>query len=341
MVFMTLLKPTTSQLMTALPTWPMSPSAVNSTDVLQWQAKNIPWEWTPEEFEMQTRMLMMSDCYPRDMLAWLVHGVRWTTTDIPNGSLMFEDQVNLWRNKGAYFRAWVTGTNRAIPDDVVQNVCARLDWHPVWRNSSFANIVDDFVWAREIGEQPRRIAASRKSLSSFGSLELGHASQDHEFRYAAAGIIAKKMRWGQSQNGQPIAGTSEFLKSASLDALSPFFQRALLVACMQNGDAGILEEGLANKARAVWAQKLPEDEQAWWQQKSRIMVWTRENSDRLLEQGIHPLSLIYRERSQDLTLFEDLNPEAFRHGSVLRGLLVQNNDGLLPLPELDMDGPTV
>lgn len=341
---MALLKPTTSQLMQALPGWSIAPEAHNIADFATWQARHVPWTWTPEEFETQTRMLAMNDCPTRDMLAWLLHGVRWGKGDQTGGSSAswkLQDQVDLWKEKAPYIRAWVEGSKASVPEEALQVLCRNLVWHPVGRHSNFANILDDFYWAHEISQKPEKVNALAKPRSSFGSLELAHATQDQTFQFDCAECIVKKMHWSDTVHGGPYSGAVALLSGTALGLLPVPLQRSLVVAALQKGAMGMLSQDGKDRLHEIWDQPMPQKEQKWWENKSKAMAFARDTSQDLLEQGIHPLKLIYRDRSQDLQFFKDLNPDAFRMGYTLINLLAQNcGQNTLPLPDMETSGPS-
>lgn len=295
-----------------------------------WQSHNVPWTWTAHEFETQTRLLAAKDCPARDMIAWLIHGVRWLESCEDYVSMGFEGQASFWEKNRSYLQAWVDGSNASVPEEALEVACARLDWHPVWKNFKLATLVDDFYWAREIQRYPSRISAARKSLSPLGSFELAQASVDYDFQFSCAEIITKNM-----DAAQGASGTLEILDSPSFGKLAQPFKRCLLVTSAQKVSVGALHPFLSERALSVWAQGLFDEEQAWWLKKSRSMSFTSEKSAQLLEQGIHPLSFVHRSREKDLAVLQAINPDAFRYGYILNGLLSNDTSEPLPLPDLD------
>lgn len=334
---MVLPKPTTSQLMTILPSWSIAAGAYQREDRSDWRAVNVAWTWTPEEFMEQTRMLAMNDCKPRDMVAWLVHGVRWEDTrEIKY--LTFDSQVLFWRDKSVYIRAWVEGSNASVPEETLDNLCTRIDWHPVWRNLNLSTILGDFYWSRDVGEQPRRMETSRRSRSFMGSVELAQSAKDYPFLYSCAEYPIRNMRW-RDVHGVPYSGTRELLESQELEKLSPTFQRCLLIASLVHDDPGSLTTDCCKKAHVLWSNNLSLDEQQWWEKKARSMYFTNHVNRDLLDNGIHPLLMVYRDKGQDLALLQDLSPDYFCTGSMLVNLLSQHGTYVLPLPDLDGINP--
>ena len=337
---MELLKPTTSQLMALLPLWPIAKHAFRSTNAENWRKDNVPWTWTPEEFSMQTRMLAMNDCAPRDLVAWLIHGVDWGMPLTRSSALMFKNQLWQWNEKAPYLRVWIEASNASVVEETLEPLCAQLDWHPIWKNLNLANIIDDFYWAREVVKSPKKVNAPRAGRSIWGSLELGQAGPDWTFKFACAEFIAKSMRWGMGSNSTLYSGTKELLDSASIELLPAVFQRSLLMASLKHGDPGIIDPDLCSKAGGIWIFNLSDEEQLWWETKAKSMVFTKELNQKLLDMEIHPLLFIYQHRTQDLALIKDLNPETFRMGYALINLLWDKcSDNTLQLPDLDIPGP--
>lgn len=337
---MVLPKPTTSQLMDSLPGWPTS-IIMSREAAVAWQSHNVPWTWTAPEFKTQTRMLAAKDCPARDMIAWLIHGVRWLDSCKDDVSVGFEGQASFWEKNRSYLQAWVDGSNASVPEEALEVACARLDWHPVWKNFKLATLVDDFYWAREIQQHPSRVAAARKPLSPLGSFELAQASDDYDFQFSCAAVIARGMQHRRGVVAEKkISGTLELLDSPAFAKLAQPFKRCLLVTSALQVSMGALHPFLSERALSVWAHELSDEEQVWWLKKSRSMSVTSDKSAQLLEQGIHPLSFVHRGQEKDLIVLQAINPDAFRYGYILNGLLSNDTPEPLPLPDLDASDMT-
>lgn len=332
---MALLKPTTAQLMDMLPQWPISRNTLTTGRVDLWRSENVPWTWTAQEFEAQTRMLTASNCGPRDMIAWLIHGVHWVKPLSKNDNIEFNEQLLFWNAHRSYLHAWLDGSQASVEEETLKILCRDLDWHPVWTHFNFPSTLEDFYWAREIRQNTRSVLGSRQPLTSVGSFELAHINADYEFQFSCAVRITKNIRWRTHLPNEPIAVMSSILRSSAFHALPAPFKRSLLVTSAQQGNPKTLHPFLSGEALSVWAHEHSSEEQAWWLKKSRALSFTREQSEQLLEQGIHPLSFVHRSREKDLAVLQAINPDAFRYGYILNGLLSNDTPEPLPLPDLD------
>lgn len=325
--------------MAALPSWPLNSSAFSGVDALAWQASNVPWEYTPSEFKEQTKLLVANNCSPRDLLAWLVHGVRWidenTLIDHKRAgktlaNIILQDSMSppieaiahFWQEKGPYLRAWIEGTNESVDQENIKKHCDSMKWHPAWQRFPLPLVLADFSWVRAVHLKTSPLEVSKQTLSSLGNLEMAHTTDDYAIRFSCAEFM-----------GKTVFSVNE-LSSASMKKLSPFFRRCLLMTCLEKETIADSTSQFVNKVPNLWTMELPAEEQAWWVEKSRGMVFTQENSDLLLNLGIHPLSLVHRERAQDLVLLENLFPAVFCNGSDLNNLLSLRQCDTLVLPDL-------
>lgn len=234
---MTLIKPTTSELMAMLPSWPMGPSAqeqLQGSSALEWQSKNVPWVWTPDKFKTQTEMLMENKCSARDMLAWLFYSVHWVDTpQAQQNKWDLDTTLHFWATKKEYLNAWVRGTNGALSRSEVENLCSGWEWHPLCRNHRFTDVMDDFSRAHEIRRNPQNIIGCESDftpLSLLGSIELAHAGQDHDFQYACALFLARGQKrsnnYGTNYGIEFVSGMRNTLACVSLVKIAPFFFNA-------------------------------------------------------------------------------------------------------------------
>lgn len=332
-------KPTALELMAALPSWPMNSRAFSVVDALAWQASNVPWEYTSSEFEEQTKLLVANNCSPRDLLAWLVHGVRWiddnTLIDHKKAgktlaNIILQDSMSppieaiahFWQEKGPYLRAWIEGTNGAVDQENIKKHCDSMKWHPAWQRFPLPLVLADFSWVRAVHLETSPIEVSMHKLSSLGHLEMAHTTDDYAIRFSCAECM-----------GKTVFSVNE-LGRASMKKLSPFFQRCLLITCLEKETIAESAFKFAHLVPALWTMELPAEEQAWWVEKSRGMVFTQDNSDFLLNLGVHPFSLVHRKRAQELVLLEHLCPSAFCNGSDLNNLLSLRQYDTLALPDL-------
>ena len=99
--------PSTSELALLLPSWPTGTvnARWNPTDS-EWGKKNVPWFWSEDDFAQQTRALVRANTPAREMIAWLVHGVRWDSGQRNPGGVALDNLVHRWHSHGGYLRAW-------------------------------------------------------------------------------------------------------------------------------------------------------------------------------------------------------------------------------------------
>lgn len=140
--------PSTSELALLLPSWPTGTvdARWNPTDS-EWGKKNVPWFWSEDDFAQQTRALVRANTPAREMIAWLVHGVRWDSGQRNPGGVALDNLVHRWHSHGGYLRAWTKEVGDTVPAEALEAHCRQLFWHPAWRNQDLSRVLDDFVWA--------------------------------------------------------------------------------------------------------------------------------------------------------------------------------------------------
>lgn len=314
--------PSTSELALLLPSWP--------TDS-EWGKKNVPWFWSEDDFAQQTRALVQAGTSARELVAWLLHGVRWGNEQSNDGSSQFDDLVDRWSKLGGYLRVWTKAVGNTIPTEALEAHCKQLSWHPVWRNLDLSRVLDDFGWAHELRANIARRAAMRKPWSSLGALELAHCTNNFDNMYDSAQRICVGL-WA----GPEPSNSMKILKSTTLDLLHPAFVRGMLVVALLGEREPVLEASHATQIQALWHHQLNSVELDWWKVKMRSMMIREKTSAHFLLLGVHPFSLIHEDKRAKMELLRDLQPEAFRMGALLNGLLGNHDPTALPLPDLGM-----
>ncbi len=325
--------PSTYKLAALLPSWPTRAvdARGNPTDS-EWGKKNVPWFWNEDDFAQQTRDLVRANTPTREMIAWLLHGVRWGSRERNPGGVALDDLVHRWYADGGYLRAWTKEVGNTIPAEALEAHCRQLAWHPAWGNQDLSRVLDDFGWAHELRANIARRASLRKPLSSLGSLELGHCTNNFDAMYESAQRLAVVLGSGPEQSK-----ALEVLESTSLGYLNPTFVRGLLVVCLLREDSGVLEDKHAQRIWALWHHQSNPVELDWWKVKLRSMMCLEGASTHLLRLGAHPFFLIHEDKRAELELLADLQPQAFRVGVSLKELLKNNDSTSLPLPDLSME----
>ncbi len=325
--------PSTYQLALLLPSWPTRASDAhgNPTDS-QWAEKHVPWFWSEDDFGAQTRALVQANTPGRELVAWLLHGVRWDTAQQGAGGIRFDDLVRRWNLLGGYLRVWTQAVGDTIPTEALEAHCKQLGWHPAWRNQSLGRVIDDFGWAHQLRANIARRAAMRKPLSSLGALELGHCTNNFDGMYESAHRMCASLGAGPTQSK-----ILDVLESTTLGLLHPTFVRGLLMASLLSPDDAALEAKNARRVWQLWHYQLNPVELDWWKVKSKGMMLSEKNNAHYLHLGVHPFFLIHENKRQELELLRDLQPQAFRIGRTLLALLNNNDPTSLPLPELGME----
>lgn len=325
--------PSTHELAALLPTWPTRTvdTRGNPTDS-EWSKKNVPWFWSENDFAQQTRALVQANTPAREMIAWLVHGVRWDSRQHNPGGVTLDDLVHRWHSHGGYLRAWTKEVGHTIPAEALEAHCRQLAWHPAWRNQDLSRVLDDFGWAHELRANIARRASMRKPLSSLGSLELGHCTGNFDTIHESAQRLSVALGSGSKQSK-----ALEVLESTHLGYLSPTFVRGLLMVSLLREDGCVLEAKHARRVWALWHHHSNPVENDWWQVKLRSMMCLESASTHLLRLGAHPFFLIHEDKRAELELLADLQPQAFRVGFALNALLKNNDSTSLPLPDLSME----
>ncbi len=324
--------PSTSELALLLPSWPTGTvnARWNPTDS-EWGKKNVPWFWSEDDFAQQTRALVRANTPAREMIAWLVHGVRWDSGQRHPGGVALDDLVHRWSSHGGYLRAWTKEVGDTVPAEALEAYCRQLVWHPAWRNQDLSRVLDDFGWAHELRANIARRASMRKPLSSLGALELGHCTNNFDAMYESAQRMCASLGAGPSQSE-----AMDVLESKRLGLLSPSFVRGILVATLLRDDSCVLQAEQASRVWELWRNQPNPVELDWWKVKIRSMMLRDSVSAHFLQLGMHPFFLIHEDKRRELELLTDLQPQALRVGMVLSNLLKTHDPTALPLPDLGM-----
>lgn len=328
--------PATETLLSALNTW-SDADGMTLEASRAWRKSNIPWKWTPERFQTQTSLLCDNNCSAKELLGFLVHGVEWS---LPKKG--FDPLMKHWHQDGPYLKAWVTACDGRVPEE---SIGIWAQWWSTngpaeWKKSllgSLNHAIDDYFWAQELGRKPQLVRASRKSLSGVGSLELMHCVEDRQFQLECTNKLAMGLRQELSPDGELYSGALSVLEGCTFQTLAPSIRRLLLINTLMRGDSSNLTARAVETARQAWSTNLDATEQQWWESRSTSMSFSSKQNATLLQLGVHPLSMVYRDKGQTLSILEDLRPDLFRDGYLLNACVSTTNTESFELP--DLNGP--